>query len=96
MDRYNTRSEDPVSKRVTDIGVTITPEARRRIEQLVDDPEAMIQTCVWRFIGTRHKADEIKGSSVELTIDAEDISRLYADLRRIDLAEVKKRHRKRS
>lgn len=96
MDRYSTKSEDPVSKRVTDIGVTITPEARKRIEGLVDDPEAIIERCVWRFIWTRHQADEVKGSSVEFTIDVDEISKLYADLRQIDLSEIKKRHRKRS
>ena len=96
MDRYSAKSEDPVSKRVTDIGVTIAPEARERIEQLADDPEVMIQRCVWRFIWTKHQAKEVRGSSVEFTIGAEEISKLHADLRQIDSAETKIRHRKRS
>ena len=90
MDRYSTQCEDPVSKQVTKIAVDVAPEARREIEQLVDDAEAMIQRCVWRFIGTRHQVDAIKGDSVEFVIDRDKILELFADLRRIDLDEMQK------
>jgi hypothetical protein len=37
VDRYSTKFEDSVSKRLTEITVVVAPDARREIEQLVDD-----------------------------------------------------------
>ena len=91
MDRYSTRFEDKVSKRVTDVRVNIAPEARRELEKLVSDPKAMIQRCVWRFIWTKDQTNEIKGDEVEFTIDADQILELFADLRRIDMEEMPRR-----
>ena len=96
MDRYSTSEEDPVSKRVTKIGVTVTKAARRKIENLVDDAEPMIQRCVWRWIGLKSKAGLVEGESVEFTIDSEQILKLFSDLRQIDLEETKRKHREQS
>ena len=91
MDRYSTSFEDPVSKHVTNVGVTISPQARRRIEELVNDAEAMIQRCVWRSIWTRDQTNTVKGDSMEFTIDADEILELFADLRRIDMDEMQRK-----
>jgi len=90
VDRYSTSFEDPVSKHVTKVGVTISPAARRRVEELVDDAEAMIQRCVWRSIWTwtQDQTNTVKGDSVEFTIDADEILELFADLRRMDMEEM--------
>jgi hypothetical protein len=79
---------------VTQIRVGVTAAARQQIEQLVGDPKAMVERCVWRFIWTKHQTDSVKGESVDFTLDAEEILKLFADLRQIDLEEVRRRHRK--
>jgi hypothetical protein len=95
-DRYSTSFEDPLSKQVTSVGVTVTREARRQIEKLVDDAEPMIRRCVWRCIGLNCEAGTVVGESVELTIDSEQILQLFSDLRQIDLEETRRKHRMQS
>jgi hypothetical protein len=90
VDRYSTKFEDSVSKRVTEITVVVAPDARREIGQLVDDVEAMVQRCVWRFIWTRDQVGAVKGDTVEFLIDRDKILELFADLRRIDMNELQK------
>jgi len=96
VDRYSTSFEDPVSKHVTTVGVTVTKAARRKIERLVGDAEPMIKRCVWRCIGLNCEAGLVEGESVELTIDSKQILRLFSDLRQIDLEETKRKHREQS
>jgi len=95
-DRYSTSFEDPVSKQVTNVGVTVTKEARHQIEKLVDDAEPMIRRCVWRCIGLSCEAGSVVGDAVELTIDSQQILQLFSDLRHIDLEETRRKHRKQS
>jgi hypothetical protein len=90
VDRYSTKFEDSVSKRVTEITVVVAPDARREIGQLVDDVEAMVQRCVRRFIWTRDQVGAVKGDTVEFLIDRDKILELFADLRRIDMNELQK------
>jgi hypothetical protein len=91
LDRYETRQEDTVSKQVTLIRVSLGPGARREIEKLVSDSEAMIQRCVWRFIWTKNKEKQVKGELVDFTLGAEEILELFADLRRIDMEEMQRK-----
>jgi hypothetical protein len=90
VDRYSTKFEDSVSKRLTEITVVVAPDARREIEQLVDDVEAMVQRCVWRFIWTRDQVGAVKGDAVEFLLDRDKILELFADLRRIDMDELQR------
>ena len=94
MDRYSATFEDPVSKRVTRFGVTLTRAARRRIEGLVTDPEPMIQRCVWRYIGQNCGTGVDCDDVVELKLGARQILQLFSDLRQIDVEEVRRKHRK--
>jgi hypothetical protein len=96
VDRYRASFEDPVSKQVTNVGVTVTKAARRRIERLVTDAEPMIKRCVWRCIGLKCEAGLVEGESVEFVIDSEQILKLFSDLRQIDLEGTKQKHRKQS
>jgi len=91
LDRYETRQEDTVSKQVTLIRVSLGSGARREIEKLVKDSEAMIQRCVWRFIWTKNQAKQVKGELVDFTLGAEEILELFADLRRIDMEEMQQK-----
>ncbi len=93
-DRYSASFEDPVSKRMTRFGVTLTKAARRKIEGLVSDPEPMISRCVWRYIGQNCGTGVGKDDSVELTLGVKQILQLFSDLRRIDVEEVRRKHRK--
>ncbi len=93
-DRYSASFEDPVSKRMTRFGVTLTKAARRKVEELVSDPETMIRRCVWRYIAQNSGTGVDKGDSVELTLGVKQISQLFSDLRRIDVEEVRRKHRK--
>jgi hypothetical protein len=93
VDRYSTSFEDPVSKQSTNVGVTVTKAARRRIEKLVTDAEPMIKRCVWRCIGLKCKEGLVEGESVEFTIDSRQMLELFSDLRQIDLEETKRKHR---
>ena len=95
MDRYSATFEDPVSKRVTKFGVSLTRAARRKIESLVSDPEPMIRRCVWRHIGQNCGTSVENDDVVELKLDAKQILQLFSDLRQIDVEEVKRKHRKR-
>jgi hypothetical protein len=95
VDRYNATFEDPVSKRVTKFGVSLTRAARRKIESLVSEPEPMIHRCVWRYIGQNCGTGVENGDIVELKLDAKQILQLFSDLRQIDLEEVKRKHRRR-
>ena len=68
---------------VTEIRVHIRPEARGVAEEETGNAEEMIKRCVWRFIGV--KQSEVKGESVEFTIDEQNIRQLLNDLRNIGL-----------
>ena len=96
MDRYSTSCEDPVSKEVTNIGVTVTRAARQKMAELVGDADPMIKRCVWRCIGLKSQAGLVKGESVEFTIDTKQILELFSDLRRIDAEETRRKHREQS
>jgi hypothetical protein len=76
---------------VTEIRVGVTAAAMRQIEQLVSDPKAMVERCVWRFIWTKQQTDSVKGESVDFTLSAEEILQLFADLRRIDMEEMQRK-----
>ncbi len=66
----------------------MAPEARRKMEELEGtEAEAMIQRCVWRFIGLKHREDAIKGKAVEFSIARKEILKLRSDLQRIDARE---------
>jgi len=93
VDYFSTRCRH-ADDTVTDIRVGVTPAAWKQIEKLVSDPKPMIERCIWRFIWTKHQVDAVKGESVDFTLDAEEILKLFSDLRRIDVEQVKRRHRK--
>jgi hypothetical protein len=95
VDRYSATFEDPVSKRVTKFGVSLTKAARQEIESLLSDPEPMIRRCVWRYIGQNCGTGVENDDVVELKLDARQILQLFSDLRRIDVEEVRRKHRKR-
>ncbi len=76
---------------ITNIRVGVTSAAWKQIEQLMGDPKPMIERCVWRFIWTKHQVDAVRGESVDFTLDAEEILKLFADIRRIDLEEMSSR-----
>jgi len=96
VDRYSATFEDPVSKRVTKFGVSLTRAARRKIESLVSDPEPMIRRCVWRYIGQNCGTGIENDDVVELKLDARQILRLFSDLRQIDAEELRRKHRRES
>jgi len=75
---------------VTKIRVGVTSAAWKQIEELVSDPKPMIERCIWRYIWTKHQVDAVKGESVEFKLDAEEIWRLFADLKRIDSEEMQR------
>jgi len=84
MDCYETSSQDPVSKQVTTIRVNIAKNARKTIEELVENSEEMIRRCVWRFIALKHEDGSIKGDVDNFTIEPDKILELFRDLRNID------------
>jgi hypothetical protein len=93
VDRYSVTFEDPVSKRMTKFGVSLTKAARRKIELLVDDPESMIRRCVWRCIGEHCGTGVENDDVVELKLDTKQILQLFSDLRQIDFEELRRKHK---
>jgi len=87
MEYFETQCGDTDS--ITKIRVYVTRAARAAVEKKKSDSKTWMERCVWRFIALQHKADTIKGESVEFTLKRTHAFQLIRDLERIDELEAK-------
>ena len=66
------------------IRIHVTPEARKELQELVDDSEELMKRCIWRFIALKYEVGEIKKPLSSFTLDKMRVLELFADLRRMD------------